>query len=98
MREGTGTGAGKGKGKGKGKGRGDARVKKPFRKRKRRPCLLCEGKGADYKNIAFVRRFISDRGKILPTRSTGCCTKHQRIVSKVVKRARQAGLIPYSVD
>ena len=71
---------------------------KPFKKRRRKPCLLCEGKNPDYKDLDFVRRFISDRGKILPLRITGCCTKHQRTVTRVVKIARQAGLIPYTVD
>lgn len=81
-----------------GKGKRDNSAKKPFRKRKRRPCLLCQGKISEYKNIAYVSRFVSDRGKILPTRSTGCCAKHQRIVTTLVKRARQAGLLPYTVD
>ena len=86
-------------GKGKGKKGSSARSpKKQFRKRKRRPCAFCEGKTAEYTNISFVRRFISDRGKILPTRLSGCCAKHQRRVTKLVKRARQAGLIAYTVD
>lgn len=79
--------------------RDNHREKKPFaKKRRKKPCLLCEGKKIEYRDLPFVRRFISDRGKILPTRNTGCCAKHQRTVTKVVKMARQAGLIPYTVD
>lgn len=74
------------------------REKKPFRKKKSRPCLFCEGKSVDYKDIGMVKRFISDRGKILPRRITGCCAKHQRRVAKIVKRARHAALIVYAAD
>lgn len=81
-----------------GKVKKGSKVKKPFRKKKRRPCLFCEGKTMTHKDLFLLRRFVSDRGKILPTRSSGCCAKHQRIVTKMVKRARQAGLIPYTVD
>lgn len=76
----------------------DSKLKRPFRRKKRRPCLFCEGKTFDYKDVFMVRRFVSDRGKILPSRTTGCCTKHQRKVTILIKRARQAGLIPYTVD
>jgi small subunit ribosomal protein S18 len=71
----------------------------PFKKRKRRPCVFCiDQKRLDYKDIAFVRRFVTDRGKIAPRRMSGCCALHQRMVAKAVKRARQIGLIPYTVD
>jgi small subunit ribosomal protein S18 len=52
----------------------------------------------DYKDIAFVRRFMTDRGKIAPRRLTGCCALHQRMVAGVVKKARQVGLVPYTVE
>lgn len=70
-----------------------------FRKRKRKPCFFCiEKKGLDYKDVGFVRRFMTDRGKIAPRRMTGCCALHQRMVALVIKRARQLGLVPFSVD
>ena len=71
-----------------------------FKKRKRRPCVFCIDKkeDIDYKDIGFVRRFMTDRGKIAPRRMTGCCAFHQRKVSAAVKRARELGLVPYMVD
>ena len=70
-----------------------------FRRRKKKPCIFCiEQKKLDYKDISFVRRFMSDRGKIAPRRMTGCCALHQRMVARMVKRARQLGLVPFSVD
>jgi len=71
-----------------------------FKKRKRRPCVFCADKkeDIDYKDIGFVRMFMTDRGKIAPRRMTGCCAFHQRKVAKAVKRARELGLVPYTVD
>ncbi|KPJ68291.1 30S ribosomal protein S18 [candidate division WOR-1 bacterium DG_54_3] len=70
-----------------------------FRRKKRRPCFFCvEKKTLDYKDVGFVRRFMTDRGKIAPRRMTGCCALHQRMVARMVKRARQVGLVPYTVD
>ncbi len=75
------------------------RPKPQFRKKKRRPCVFCvDKKTLDYKDIGFVRRFMTDRGKIAPRRMSGCCALHQRMVAKVVKRARQLGLVPYTVE
>jgi small subunit ribosomal protein S18 len=72
---------------------------KTFKRRKRRPCVFCvEKKGIDYKDIGFVRRFVTDRGKIASRRLSGCCALHQRMVAKVVKRTRQMGLVPFMVD
>lgn len=70
-----------------------------LRKRKKRHCIFCvEKKTLDYKDVGFVRRFMTDRGKIGPRRSTGCCAFHQRMVAAVIKKARQMGLVPYTVD
>ena len=72
---------------------------RPARRRKKRVCVFCSDKKvADYKNIEFMRKFITDRGKIAPRRMTGCCAKHQRAVAVEVKRARQVGLLPYTID
>jgi small subunit ribosomal protein S18 len=70
-----------------------------FKKKKRRPCIFCiEKKELDYKDVGFVRRFMTDRGKIGPRRNTGCCALHQRMVAVAIKRARQLGLVPFSVE
>lgn len=72
-----------------GRGRG-----KPFFKKK--VCKICTGKvKIDYKDIGTIRKFVSDRGKILPRRITGTCAKHQRKVSQAVKRARVIAILPY---
>ncbi len=71
-------------------------TKKPFFKR-RRSCPL-SGKGApeiDYKNVKLLKRFISERGKILPSRITSVSAKKQRQLSKAIKRARSIALLPY---
>ena len=71
----------------------------PFKKRRKRPCVFCVNKNIlDYKDIGFVRRFVSNRGKIVSRRFSGCCALHQRMVAKAVKRARQIGLVPYTAD
>ncbi|MBU1026619.1 MAG: 30S ribosomal protein S18 [Candidatus Margulisbacteria bacterium] len=73
--------------------------KMQFRKRKPKPCFFCvEKKTLDYKDLGAMRRYVTDRGKIAPRRMTGCCALHQRMVAKMVKRARQMGLVPYTVD
>ncbi len=68
------------------------------RPRRRRGCQFCaDGVDAlDYKNTDLLKRFISDRGKILPRRKVHVCAKHQRLVAKCVKRARQLALLPYT--
>lgn len=73
--------------------------KPKMKRRKRKVCIFCADKRTiDYKDIGFVRKFVTDRGKIAPRRSTGCCALHQRMVASTIKRARETGLIPYSVD
>lgn len=69
-----------------------------FRPRKK-VCPFCKDKDRvlDYKNVDDVKKFISEQGKILPRRVTGCCAKHQRDVTTAVKRARHIALIPYEV-
>ena len=70
-----------------------------FKKRKKRPCVFCiDQKSLDYKDTAFVKRFMTDRGKIAPRRLSGCCALHQRMVAKAVKRARLIGTVPYVLD
>ena len=67
---------------------------------RRKPCPFCRDKveQVDYKDVATLRRFISDRGKIRSRRITGACRRHQRQVAVAVKRAREMALLPYVAD
>jgi small subunit ribosomal protein S18 len=66
--------------------------------RKRR-CRFCQGKKeVDYKNVELLRRFITERGKILGRRSTGACAKHQRRLALAIKRARIMALLPFVTE
>jgi len=64
---------------------------------RRRSCSFCADKVAsiDYKDPVKLRSYISDRGKIVPRRSTGTCAKHQRALAVAIKRARHLALLPY---
>lgn len=70
------------------------------RRPKRKVCAFCADKNAviDYKDINRLRRYISERGKILPRRMTGTCAKHQRELAIAIKRARVVALLPYVQD
>lgn len=65
---------------------------------KKKRCKLCKAnlKDLDYKDVDMISRFITERGKILPRRVTGCCAKHQRRVKVAVKRARYMALVPFA--
>lgn len=65
---------------------------------RRRICKFCEDKEMtiDYKNVKIIRKFISDQGKIIPGRVTGTCAKHQRQLTKAIKRARNIALLSYT--
>ena len=60
-------------------------------------CIFCQDKVAeiDYKDVAKLRKFISERAKILPRRVSGNCALHQRQLTTAIKRARQMALLPY---
>ncbi len=81
-------------------GRSESSYKKrtPGRRR-RKVCVFC-GKDnvIDYKDTAKLKRYISERGKILPRRVTGNCAKHQRAITSAIKRARHLALMPYVQD
>ena len=68
--------------------------------KRRKVCQFCVDKATfvDYKDVAKLKKFTSERGKILPRRMTGNCAKHQRQLSEAVKRARAIALMPYTVD
>ena len=72
--------------------------KKIFRKQRKKVCLLCSDKNfeLDYKNPEQLKKFINDKGKILPRRTTGACSKHQRDITTAVKRARHIAILPYT--
>jgi len=65
---------------------------------RRKVCVFCADKNArvDYKNPAMIKRFVTERGKIVPRRISGMCAKHQRAVALAIKRARHLALIPYA--
>ncbi|MCC8047780.1 MAG: 30S ribosomal protein S18 [Oscillospiraceae bacterium] len=69
-------------------------------RRRRKVCQFCVDKCTyvDYKDTARLRRYLSERGKILPRRATGTCAMHQRQLSLAIKRSRQIALLPYVVD
>ena len=70
------------------------------RKARKKVCGFCVDKveHIDYKDIARLRRYMSERGKILPRRVTGTCARHQRALTVAIKRARQIALMPYTND
>ena len=68
-------------------------------RRKKKVCTFCGVEGeVDYKDVARLKKYISERGKILPRRVTGTCAKHQRMVTTAIKQARNLALLPYTVD
>lgn len=70
------------------------------RKGRKKVCGFCVGKveSIDYKDVARLRRYISERAKILPRRVTGTCARHQRELTVAIKRARHLALLPFSSD
>lgn len=73
---------------------------RPNRKGRRKVCNFCVDKVEfiDYKDSGKLRRFTSERAKILPRRITGTCAKHQRALTVAIKKARHLALLPYSAD
>jgi small subunit ribosomal protein S18 len=79
--------------------------RRPRRKREERagrrvtkkPCYFCIEKKdyVDYKDVALLRKFMSDRAKIRSSRVTGTCVQHQRKVARAIKNARELALLPY---
>jgi len=68
--------------------------------KRRKVCQFCVDKceSIDYKDVVKLRRFLSERSKILPRRTTGTCAHHQRQLTEAIKRARQVALLPYVTD
>ena len=76
------------------------RAPRPMVRRRKKVCIFCADKVdfIDNKDSAKLRKFISERGKILPRRISGTCSKHQRELNTAIKRARQVALLPYVTD
>jgi len=70
------------------------------KRKKRRQCNFCADKieGIDYKELVKLRRYVTERGKILPRRITGNCALHQRQLTVAIKRARTMALLPYTSE
>ena len=79
--------------------RPDSKMKRGGSRRRKKVCVFCgENNTIDYKDTAKLRKYVSERGKILPRRVTGTCAKHQRAITVAVKRARHIALMPYTVE
>lgn len=74
--------------------------RRPMMRRRKKVCIFCtnEAEKIDYKDVAKLRKFITERGKILPRRVTGTCAIHQRDITTAIKRARHLSLLPYIDD
>lgn len=64
---------------------------------RRKVCAFCQNKidSVDYKDIATLKKYVTEKGKILPRRMTGVCAKHQRVLANAIKRARIVDLLPF---
>ena len=79
----------------------DLGTKRRVVRRRKKVCAFCADKtnaGIDYKDVNKLKRYVSERGKILPRRISGNCAKHQRALTVAVKRARHVALMPYTLD
>ncbi len=80
----------------------EERGRRPMRPRRprRKVCEFCSSKmdSIDYKDVARLRKFLTERGKIAPRRASGTCAKHQRQLAVAIKRARVMALLPYVSD
>lgn len=80
--------------------KGDSKSGMRPRRVRKKICAFCMDKAdnIDYKEIGKLRKFVSERGKILPRRVSGNCAKHQRQLTIAIKRARHVALLPFSAD
>ena len=79
---------------------GSAPMKRGGGRKRRKVCAFCVDKveHIDYKDAQKLKRYLSERSKILPRRTTGTCAMHQRQLTMAIKRARQVALLPYVTD
>ena len=84
------------------KGNGsDSPARRRGPRRRKKVCAFCSDKEhdqIDYKDTGKLKRYMSERGKILPRRITGTCAKHQRALTAAIKRSRHVALMPYTLD
>lgn len=75
-------------------------INKKRRRTKKKVCIFCADKIShiDYKDVQKLKKYITERGKIIPRRISGNCAIHQRALTIALKRSRQMALLPYSVD
>ena len=80
--------------------RPDSPMRRRGGRRRKKVCVFCasENNVIDYKDTNKLKRYVSERGKILPRRITGNCAKHQRALTVTIKRARHVALMPYTVE
>ena len=81
--------------------RADSPMKRRGGRRRKKLCVFCADNHSaiiDYKDVNKLRKYVSERGKILPRRITGNCATHQRALTVAIKRARHIALMPYTVD
>jgi small subunit ribosomal protein S18 len=94
----SGTGSGPGSGSGSGSSGSRPATRRPFfRRRKSCPFSGPHAPKIDYKDVKLLQRFVSERGKIVPSRITAVSTKKQRELAQAIKRARIIALLPYSL-
>ena len=79
---------------------GQRPAQRPFNRRRKKVCLFCADKidHIDYKDTVRLKKFVTERAKILPRRISGACAKHQRQLTVAIKRARHVALMPYIGD
>ena len=80
--------------------RPDSPMRRRGGRRRKKVCVFCASQNnvIDYKDTNKLKRYVSERGKILPRRITGNCAKHQRALTVAIKRARHVALMPYTVE
>ena len=78
----------------------DMKRKGKMRRSKRKVCAFCVDKAEsiDYKDVNKLRKFVTERGKILPRRISGTCAKHQRELTSSIKRSRNIALLPFTTE
>ena len=78
----------------------NSKPRRPVGMRRKKVCQFCADtdKKIDYKDAETLKKFVTERGKILPRRVTGACAMHQRAVAKAIKRARVVAIMPFDAD
>ncbi len=67
-----------------------------FYRKKKKVCMMCTGRTVNYKEPESLRKYINEKGKIVPRRVTGTCARHQRQIAREIKRARAIAYLPFT--